>query len=144
MTKLCPNHVSFKGKFGREHTPASPAGADIMLILRAALEERAVVVLSSYLTDYSHGLILLVDRTKFFLELGLVEEEYADWLLFFDLKVNFLWILERLTASQRAKLANAVHGALSSTSGVEEVRWYKNAKAWNFNPTECFSDTPNA
>ena len=76
--------------------------------------------------------------------LGLVEDAHAEWLFVFDPRNPIFRLFPSFNGSQRTLLANAVHDVLSSDQRINEIRWYKDDKAWNYHSYEAFSRAPQA
>jgi hypothetical protein len=77
--------------------------------------------------------------------LGSVDDDVRQWLFFFEPGGNIFWhVFVSLSAAQQMLLAKAVHAALASIPGVQNVRWYRNAAVWNRGGEREFSSAPEA
>lgn len=144
MPPPAPSHVSFCGDFNKEHLPEQSAGRDVTDVLVAGLVSRGIQIRSRSQTDYSHEIFLSVGGRSFYAMLGLVEDAHAEWLFVFDPRNPIFRLFPSFNGSQRTLLANAVHDVLSSDQRINEIRWYKDDKAWNYHSYEAFSRAPQA
>ena len=144
MLTPVPNHVSFRGPFNKDHTTAQPAGRDIADLLAAGLAKVGIQVLGRSQTDYSHELAVALGGKRFHLVVGLVEDDHAEWLIFFEPRGVLNMLFSSLTRAQQASLATSVHSLLSTDSRISEVRWYKNAEVWNHGSRDACTNSPQA
>src|SRR5713226_10320288 len=73
MASLAPTHVSFRGEFPTDHSPAHPAGLELADFGQQALQRQSVRVVSRGQTDYSHTVVLAADGRRFDAMVGLVD-----------------------------------------------------------------------
>lgn len=136
-------YVSFNGPFINEHSPNSPAGRDVLDALVSELEAIGVVVQQYSSTDYSHNATLMYQYKSIDLEVGPVGDEHAQWLMYFDLKNSFFGIRDILSHKELSSFSKTLGKALGKVDGITGIRWYKNAKIWNYKPDQFWS-TPHA
>ncbi len=127
------DHVSFNGNYSTEHCPAMPAGKELTDLLETELKDKGIIILFRYQTDYSHGVELSVSGVKFYVELGTVGDESANWLAFICFKYNLFGLLPIVWPHKLALLANAINEALHTIPEITDIRWYKNQHTWNYN-----------
>jgi hypothetical protein len=126
------DHVSFDGEYNTEHTPSEPAGKEIVSYLAQAFVADGLNLLSTYQTDYSHGLMLSLDGAKFYVEVGMVGDKDANWLAYFGLRSDILGIKKRIFSSRYNAIANTLNIALHNNKRISNIRWYKDQSTWNF------------
>ena len=127
------DHVSFDGEYSTAHMSSEPAGKEIAEQLTDVLVKNDLKVRNSYKTDYSHGILVSVNGTTFYVEVGAVGDENAEWLAYFGFKFNFLGIKWLISGNEYDFLANALNDALRMIPRITNIRWYKNQHTWNRN-----------
>jgi hypothetical protein len=138
MSKEIVDHVSFRAEFPREHSPAAPAGSELLDQIERQLPQHGIDVLSRWHTDYSHCLLLGVNGVSFKLELGYVSDENAQWLMYFMPKSCCSKVFKAFRGNSYKKVALAINDILKASSSVSDIRWYKNMGNWNNHPERFF------
>jgi hypothetical protein len=126
------SHASFQGDFPKERTENEPAGREIADLLSSQLPGKGLLVHRRDSTEYSHTLHIRAGKSRFYAEIGLVDDGDREWLVFVEPAVRWLFRIVGVSSTHRRAL-EAVHEILANDSRISQLRWYTE-REWNNNP----------
>jgi hypothetical protein len=112
--------------------PGDPSALAALLGERLAAAEIAVSPAEDL--GFAHGFRCTVGERRFYLTVGRVDDEGLAWLIVIEPALGLLRrALGQSDREEHARLALALHDALTSEERFSVVRWY-NERGWNSDP----------